>query len=365
MTMDDLYAVILAGGGGTRLWPLSRKARPKQTLSLFGDRSLFQMAVDRLRPLIPLHRVRIATIADQVKLLREQVPDLTEGNFVVEPVGRGTASIIGLCAAELRVSNPASVMAVVTADHFIGDEERFRTLLQAAAEIAVEGHMVTLGIRPTFASTGYGYLQQGELLGSAAGLSYYRVRTFREKPSAEIAAEYLASGDFVWNSGMFIWRVDRILDEVESQMPSLHQTLVTIEAAAPGPDRERALAAAWPALESETIDYGIMEQAEDVVVLPADGLGWWDVGSWDRLFDVLSPDQDGNLWLAPETLALDTRDTLIVQEAEQARMIATLGVRGLVVIDTGSALLVTTKERAQDVREIVGRLRENDQEDYL
>lgn len=363
--MDELFPVILAGGGGTRLWPLSRKDRPKQTLSLFGDRSLFQIAVDRLRPLVPLGQVRIATIEDQVGMLGEQVPDLTASNFITEPFARGTASVIGLCALELQAEDQDSVMAVVTADHYIGDEALFRRLLSAAAEAAQQGHLVTLGIRPTAASTGYGYLHQGESLGEIGGFPCFRVRSFREKPSESVAQQYLASGEYVWNSGMFVWRTDRILEEIGRYMPELRDGLDAIRSAEGRGDGGRVLEEVWNDLKSETIDYGVMEKADDVVVLPAGDLGWWDVGSWDRLFEVLPVDSDGNLLLAPETLTLDTRGTLIVQGDGPDRLIATLGIEDLVIVDTGAALLVTSRDRAQDVRDIVQKLKEHDQEQYL
>jgi mannose-1-phosphate guanylyltransferase len=362
---DDLYAVILAGGGGTRLWPLSRSGHPKQTLTLFGDRSLFQLAVDRLRPLIALDHVRVATVEEQVPLLTADAPDLVPDNFIVEPFGRGTAPIIGLCALELQRSNPQAVMAVVTADHYIGDEDLFRRLLAAAADAADQGHLVTLGVQPVEPATGYGYLHQGHELGRAGGFPMYRVESFREKPDAKTAQSYLASGEYVWNSGMFVWRVDRILDEIDRHMPGLSGALAELSEAGGRPSRSTALSSIWSGLSSETIDYGVMEAAEDVVVLPAQGLGWWDVGSWGRLFDVLDPDDDGNLRLAAKPIMVDTRGTLVVQEEGLDRLIATLGVDDLVIVDTGVALLVTSRHRAEAVRQIVDKLKKDGREGYL
>ena len=357
--MDDYFAVIMAGGGGTRLWPLSRQDRPKQTLSLFGERSLFQMAVDRIRPLIPVERLRIATIEEQVALLQAQVGDLPVSSFLIEPGPRGTASVIGLAAVRLAQLEPDAVMAVLTADHFVADEAGLLALLAAAYQPAKQGHLVTLGIEPTAPSTGYGYLQLGERLDDADGRPLYRVSAFREKPDALTAEAYLGDGGYLWNSGMFIWRVDRILQEFRTHMPALADGLDDILGAI-GTEREgQVVREVWQGLISETIDFGVMEKADDVVVLPASGLGWWDVGSWNRLYDVLPVDPQGNLILADEVVALDTSGTLIVQESGAQRLIATFGVDDLVIIDTGLALLVTTRSNAEQVRSLVDRLRQD------
>jgi mannose-1-phosphate guanylyltransferase len=357
--LDDYFAVIMAGGGGTRLWPLSRQDRPKQTLALFGDRSLFQMAVERVHPLIPMERLRIATIRAQVGLLREQVPALPADGFLIEPAPRGTASVVGLAAVTLAHEDAQAVMAVLTADHHIANETLLRSLLAAAYQPAKDGHLVTLGIEPTQASTGYGYLELGEQVGEVGGHPFHKVESFREKPDQQTAERYLAAGNYLWNSGMFVWRVDRILQEFDRHMPELAAGLARITEALGTSSAVQVVEQVWETLRSQTIDFGVMENADDVVVLPTKDLGWWDVGSWNRLYDVLPLDEQGNLVLAQELIALDTSGTLIVQEPGQSRLVATLGVNDLVIVDTGVVLLVTTRDRAEQVRALVDQLRQD------
>ncbi len=365
--MTDYSAVIMAGGGGTRLWPLSRKARPKQTLQLFGERTLFQIAVDRILPIMERERIYIVTIADQAQVLRVQVPTLPESNFILEPSPRGTAAVVGLAAVILHQQNPASVMAVLTADHYISNVERFQDLLLAAYEVACEDELVTLGIAPRYPDTGYGYIQSGEPLGEFRGYRAFRVKTFKEKPGLSQAKEYLASGEFAWNSGMFVWKVSRILEEIERQMPDLHNGLKRIEEALGGPKEVETIETVWRGLESQTIDYGVMEGAKQVSVIPADDLGWWDVGSWNRLFELMDIDEMGNLIDAPKTMIIDTKDTLIYQDPEidKDRLIASLGVEDVIVIDTGDVLLVCGRDRAEDLRRLVGELKESGLDQYL
>ncbi|MCJ7838311.1 MAG: mannose-1-phosphate guanylyltransferase, partial [Burkholderiales bacterium] len=270
---ESLYALIMAGGGGTRLWPLSRNAHPKQMLKLFGERTMFQLSVDRLLPLLPPERIFVVTAAEQVDPLAAQYPELPRDNFIVEPLGRGTASCIGLAAMVLHRHDPDAVMAVVTADHFIGRTDDFRAVLRAAQQAAEQGYLVTLGIAPRFASTGYGYICRGALLGRVGDFEYYRVERFTEKPDAPTAAAFVQEGVYAWNSGMFIWRADRILEEMRRWMPDLSATLDALRAVWGTPAYAETLARLWPALRKETIDYGIMEKAAQVAVIPAD-LEW-------------------------------------------------------------------------------------------
>ena len=358
--LDHYYAVIMAGGGGTRLWPLSRQSRPKQLLSLFDERSLFQIAVSRLEGVFPYERILVVTVESQAALLKAQVPEIPAENYLIEPLPRGTASVVGLAAIALQQRDPQAVMAILTSDHYIGNEYRFRRLLEAAFTVAQEGYLVTLGVEPTFPATGYGYIQRGSLLGRYNKLDVYEVLRFIEKPGEEAAREMLLSGDHAWNSGMFVWRVDAILDEIKRQMPQLAQTLAEIGQAWNTAQQAEALQKLWPALKNETIDYGIMEGANKVAVIPAAGLGWSDVGSWDSLFDVFQGNKQGNIVMGGEHIALDTQRSLIYVN-QPHRLIVTIGVEDLIVVDTGDVLLVCRKDQAQKVRQVVDQLKESGQ----
>ncbi len=361
--MEHFYAVIMAGGGGTRLWPLSRQTRPKQMLSLFDERSLFQTAVERLDGILPVQQILVVTVEDQAAELRQQVPEIPAENYLLEPMPRGTASVVGLAAVALQQRDPEAVMAILTSDHYMANEGRFRQLLAAAYDVAQDGYLVTLGIEPSFPATGYGYIRQGEQVGEYQDMSVFKVDKFIEKPDQERAAAMLASGDHAWNSGMFVWRVDRILEEFNRQMPELAETLEAIAAVWGTPRQNETLQRLWPAIEPETIDYGIMEGARRVAVIPAAGLGWSDVGSWDSLFDVLKGDDHGNIVMGGEHVGLDTQQSLIYM-SQPRRLIVTIGVKDLVVVDTGDVLLVCHKDQAQSVRKVVDRLKETGQE-YL
>ncbi len=354
--MTDLhqyYAVIMAGGGGTRLWPLSRQDRPKQSLPLLGDRTMFQIAVQRLAPLFPPERILVVTNARYAPDLQRQAPELPAANFVLEPAARGTAPAIALAAQVLQQRSPASIMACLTADHHIGQEGRFRDLLAAAAAVAETDYLVTLGIAPTFAATGFGYIQRGAPLGRYGGFEAFRAVRFKEKPAAPEAEAMLADGLHSWNSGMFVWRTARILAEVERQLPELHR-LLNQAAAEPA-----ALPALWAAAPNVTIDYGIMENAPEVAVLPAEGLEWSDIGSWEALLDVLPPDANGNIVIGAEHLAEQTAGVLVhSSNAHPRRLIATIGLKNMVIVDTDDVLLVCPRERSQEVRALVDQLKQ-------
>lgn len=358
--LEKYYAVIMAGGGGTRLWPLSRRSRPKQMLRLIDERSLFQTSVQRLDGVFPPERILVVTVADQAGGLKEQCPQLPEENFLLEPVPRGTASVVGLAAVAIRQRDPRASMAILTSDHYIGNEERFRQLLLAAYEVAQDGFLVTLGIAPSFPATGYGYIQRGDLLGNYRGIPAYRVARFKEKPDEEQAQAMLAAGDHSWNSGMFVWQVEQILGEFSRQMPGLAASLEEIGRAWGTDRQEEVLNRCWSGLQVETIDYGIMEGARQVAVIPAEGLGWSDVGSWDSLFDVLPADESGNIVMGGVHVGLDTNDSLIYVNQEH-RLIVTIGVEDLVVVDTGDVLLVCRKDQAQKVRTVVEQLKREGQ----
>ncbi len=358
-----LYAVIMAGGSGTRLWPLSRKGLPKQALRLIGDRTMFQHAVDRLAPLFPPERIFVVTNAAMADLLRPQTPELPAANFILEPSARDSAPAAGLAAVTLLARDPDAAMVMLTADHYIVDTAQFRAALTAADEVAADGTIVTLGIRPSFPATGFGYIRLGESQVIVNGFRVYRSAGFVEKPDLPTASRFLEEGRYTWNSGMFIWRADRLLAEFASQLPESHAALMRIGAAAGTPDASKVLAAEWLNVRKISIDYGVMEHAANVSVIPVD-IGWSDIGSWAALLDVLPGDEHGNV-VEGELAAVDTHGCLVRSEDRSGRLIATIGVQDLVIVDTPDVLLICPRERAQDVRDVVNRLAAEAKQRYL
>ena len=354
------YAVIIAGGSGTRLWPLSRRSRAKQSLKLVGDRTMFQHAVDRLAPLFKPKQTYVVTRQDQSTLLSSQVPELPFSNFINEPFGRGTAPAIGLAAIHLLQRDSEAIMAVLTSDHYIANSERFRQVLEAAYALARGGYLVTLGIKPTSPSTAFGYIEQGRSGGTVHDFQFFGVKRFTEKPGTEFARKMVASGKYSWNSGMFIWRADRILEEFKDQMPELYAQLMDVKTAFGRPEAEEALARVWNQVTEQTIDYGVMEHAKDVLVMPVD-IGWTDVGSWASLAELLPADKDGNIFIGP-CKEIDTQNTFVFGGK---RLIATIGVQDIVIVDSDDAVLVCAKQREQEVREIVERLKKNGDHQWL
>ena len=363
---SNYYAGIMAGGGGTRLWPLSRKKRPKQALKFFGGRTLFQVAVERILPIIEPANILVLTVEDHAELLAQQEELLQARNFIVEPSPRGTASAIGLAAIYLNHRDPGSVMACLTADHYMANEPAFRELLMAAYEAALDNHLVTLGITPDSPDPTYGYIHKGDTSEKYRGLQAFAVRAFKEKPDVDLARKYQQSGEYSWNSGMFVWQTNRILEEIQRQMPDLYLGLQEIEKSL-DTDREfETVEAVWSELEHVTIDYGVMEGADSVVVIPADDLGWIDVGDWNRLYNVLEKDEVGNVCDAGSALLLDTRGVLIFQEGQKdsGRLIAALGIDDLVIIDTEDALLICRRDMADQVKRLVDFINERDLDRY-
>jgi mannose-1-phosphate guanylyltransferase len=348
------YAVIMAGGTGTRLWPLSRKNYPKQALMLAGDETMFQCAVNRIRLIFPPERIVVITRSEHAPILMSQVSDLPVENFILEPEGRGTAPAIGLAAIHLQQRDPEASMAILTADHFISQAEQFSKVLLTAEQLAADGSLVTLGIKPSSASTGFGYIQHGALIQEKDGFRVYDVQRFIEKPELPAAEKMLANGGHSWNSGMFISRVERMLEEFERQMPDFYSRLVEIKNSLGTPNYQDVLKRNWPLIAKQTIDYGIMEAAERVIVIPVE-IGWTDVGSWGSLFEFLPANAAENV-LVGDHLDIQTQRTLVFGKK---RLIATLGVKDLIIVDTDDALLVCSREYEQEVKSIVEKLQES------
>lgn len=337
--MDHLHALILGGGGGTRLWPLSRRARPKQFISFAGGETLIHACMARVEPLCGAERTWVVAGAEQAGAVREALPHLPAENLVLEPFGRNTAPAIGLGAQRILRRDADAVLAVLPADHFVSDAEGFRAAVARAARAAAEGRLVTCGIRPTHADTGFGYI---EIVGEVEpGL--FRAARFREKPDAGAAARFVAGGA-LWNSGMFFFRADRILDEIRRCLPDLAALLDRVG--------DRPEAGAWSGAPAISIDYGVMEKVDEFYAVPGD-FGWSDVGS----FAALPAGAD-----AGEIVAIDATGNVVHAEG---RLVALLGVRDLCVIVAGDAVLVCPKDRAQDVRAVVAELEKRGRKDLL
>lgn len=363
--MEHTYAVIMAGGGGTRLWPISRKEKPKQLLPFLGQTTLFQDTVQRLENLFPSERILVVTVEEQAREMRIQAPEIPEENYLIETSPRGTASVVGLAAAVLHKRDKDACMAVLPADHFIRNRDLFHYLLKAAFDVAANGYLVTLGITPTQPSTAFGYIQQGAALDGGYKYPTYKVKSFKEKPDEETAQKLMRTGDHSWNSGMFVWRADVILKEIDRQLPELGDVLKKISLAWGTNEQGNVLNENWNDLRNVTVDYGVMENAERVAILPAGGLGWSDVGMWSSLFEVLLPDMNGNIATNSNLhLAYETHNTLVYGGGYD-RLIVTIGVDDMAIIDSGDILMVCKTDQSQKVKDVVEHLKKHHQEKYL
>jgi mannose-1-phosphate guanylyltransferase len=355
--LDDVHVTILAGGSGTRLWPLSRHDRPKQLLSLAGDTSLLRQTIDRVLPVAPWGRIYVLTGPDHADSIAAELPELPRDNIFVEPSPRGTAPCLCLAAMRIQQRAPSGVMVSLHADHVVKDAEAFRRALYASIETARAGYLVTVGIVPDRPETGFGYIQRGELLATRHGLVVHRLARFAEKPALDTARAYLASGDFFWNSGYFTWRLDTILAAFADLLPTHFAALQIVAAHLD----EAAGQVAWDGIEPVTIDVGIMERAAHAAVVPCE-MGWSDIGGFGALYDLLPHDADGHALSGTGAyVALDSQRNLVVSP----RLVTTIGVEGLAIIDTGEALLVMPREHAQKVSTLVQRLRELGLDGYL
>lgn len=355
-----MFAVIMAGGQGTRFWPKSRKSKPKQFLDIIGNETMIRKTIERLTPVIPKENIYAVVNASHLQDTIAQT-GLSENSIIVEPIGRNTAPCIGLTALYIQRKDPEGVMVALPADHHIEDHEAFLETLLLAEEVAQSiGYLVTLGTEPKYPATGFGYIEKGELLGKSDSKEFFKVRRFTEKPDLSTAIEFLADGNFLWNSGIFVWKVSAILEQIKTHLPSLYDGLMKIRRAI-GTDQEReAISEVYSNIESISIDYGVMEKSNITAVIPSD-FGWNDVGSWASLDEVLPKDKDGNI-LIGKCISLETKDTVVYGKD---KLIATLGLDGIVVVDTGDAILISRKDKCQDVKKIVERLQKEGMDEYL
>ncbi len=354
------FALILAGGTGTRLWPRSRRDRPKQLLALFSNRTMLQETCDRITPVIPIDHVFIITNEGYVDAVREQLPELPPENVIGEPEGHGTLPAIGLGALYIQRKDPRAVMISLHADHYIERAEAFRRAIVDAVEVASRGYLVTLGVQPRSPETGYGYVHRGGRIASLGDCVAYDVAEFMEKPDEPTATRFVESGEFYWNSGIFAWKIETLWQEYERLQPAIQKQLGRIGKALGTPRARSTLQRIWPSIPTETIDVGIMEKSKRAAVIPID-VGWSDVGSWATLLDLLPSDGSTNV-VVGDHVGVDTSSSLLYSPN---RLIATVGLKDMIVVDTGDAILVCPKDRAQEVKHIVEVLKQNNKHKYL
>ncbi|MFZ1863573.1 MAG: mannose-1-phosphate guanylyltransferase [Polyangiales bacterium] len=347
---DNAYAVIMAGGQGTRFWPLSRRSQPKQFLTLGPDeRSLLRATAERVWELLPPERALVVTSADHRAQVEAELPELQPSQILAEPVGRNTAPCIGWAATHLKRIDENAIMAVLPADHYIGETDAYVDTLRRGLEAATHGDYVTIGIRPTRAETGYGYIE----VGSELDPGVFRARRFVEKPNRQRAEQFVSSGSFLWNSGMFFFLASRILEAIDEHLPGLAEQLRRYDEAAQEGREEALIDATYADLPAVSIDHGIMEKVSSVSVVPG-SFQWSDLGSWTSAWELAAQDAHANV-LPEGSIAVKASGNYV--RAPEGKLVALVGVQDLVVVDSGDALLVIPRDRAQDVREVVERLR--------
>ena len=352
-----MRCVILAGGSGTRFWPYSRSSRPKQLLNIVGEKSMLQMTVDRLKKIKKITHIYIITRKDLYDQIIEEVDGVDPKNVIVEPSGKNTAPAIGMMAALFQLNHKDEIMGVFPADHLIVGHKKFEKAINTADYIArKDSNLVTIGIKPTFASTAYGYIQYDEN-SEIDHFDSYHVKAFAEKPHGKLAKRFLSSGDFLWNAGMFFWRVDTFMDSLNKYLPELHDSLTKI---APKLSSGESFDGLWDLVEPESIDYGLLEKASNIYVVSGE-FRWNDIGSWNALYDILNPSKDGNI-VKGNGEVIKGKNNLI---HSNGRLTAIVGADDLIVINTDDATLVVPNDKVEDVKELVEILKASGKDNLI
>ena len=355
-------AVIMAGGKGERFWPRSRKSLPKQFLNLTDDgKTMIQLTIERLKSLVSIEDTYIVTNKDYKHLILEQIKGIPEENILLEPIAKNTAPCIGLAAMHVKRKYEDAVMLVLPSDHLIKYNEIYIDTLREAIAVAQEdSNLITIGITPSYPETGYGYINFGRDEDDIKRNNVCRVKRFVEKPNLETAKEYLASGKYLWNSGMFVWKASTIIDNFEMLLPEMHDGLNKIYETIGTEDEQRILEREFENFKSESIDYGIMERADNIYTIPG-SFGWDDVGSWLSLERINRTNDDGNV-IKGNVITINSKRSII---QAQDKLIATIGIENLIVVDTEDALLITTKESTQEVKKVIENLKICNRSEYL
>lgn len=366
---ENGYAVILAGGGGTRLWPRSRQKTPKHLLKLFGDKSLLRLTYERIRDIFPPERVYVITREDQVVDIQNDLPEIPTENIIGEPSAKNTAMAMGTASAVIHDKNPSAAVIFLAADHLFKDIQRFQQNVLASLNVALSGdYIVSIGVRPNFAHTGLGYIKIGEELTRESSIAekgfVFKVEDFKEKPNLVTAESFVASREYLWNANLYTWSTSTIFKAFEKYSPEISNALSKLLGLLKeGKDRGEALAAVYNSLgETNSIDYEISEKAENILVIPGD-FGWSDIGDWNAVYENLEKDTEGNVFIDNDSnhISISSKNTLV---ETNNRLIVTVGVEDLVIVDTDDAILIARKDASQDVKKAVEKLKEEKKE-YL
>jgi mannose-1-phosphate guanylyltransferase len=355
-----MYIVIMAGGKGTRFWPRSRTSTPKQLLDIIGEKTMIQETVERILPVAPKDKIFIVTNREQFNELKAQLPDLPAGNIIIEPVGKNTAPCICLAATRIQKEDSEAIMAVLPSDHYIGDNNAFLRCLEKAEEAAKSSNsLITIGISPRGPETGYGYIEFAEQYRSEFN-DLFRVISFHEKPDIKKAVEFIKNGNYLWNSGMFVWKASAILNEIQKNLPGIYKNIINVQ---PFWDTSKIfdmIDYAYKKIESISIDYGVLEKSKNVLTLKGD-FDWNDIGSWSAIYDISNKDNDSNV-LRGDVISIGSKNVFVYSPK---KLTAVIGLKDIIVVETDDALLVCDRNNAQDVKQVVDVLSRRGREDYL